>query len=270
MARERVDAVVTFTVVHARRRGAIVDVPLAHRPGVSRVTHAFVVVVQVQTLFRSLGTARVAQAFVDARLALQTQETGPAAADESVQHVDARPAVLARPGGAVVDQVLASFTGVTDVARARITVHQVRTLAVATARAARAIVNVYLARGTGPSRMAHALMAEQSVDAHAVLARVGRAYFDFRFATFPRESRRTGALEIVDQVGTRGTQETRPFRAIVDVHVAMFTLPTGFTFALVSALFQRRTRGRILARVQRFRTRIDLNDKTKYHPAMSK
>lgn len=101
-------------------------------------------------------------------------------------------------------------------------------------------------------------MAEQPVHAHAVLARVGRAYFDFRFAPFSRESRGTGALEVVDQIGARGSQETRPFRAVVDVHVAMFAFPAGFAFAFVSALFQRRARRRVLARVQRFHTRIDL------------
>lgn len=118
LARERVHAVVTFAVVHARRRSAIVHVLLAHLPGVSRMAHALVVVVQVQTLFRALGAARVAQTLVDAGFALETQETGSAAADEPVQHVYARSAVLARAGRAIVDQMLTPFAGVADVARA--------------------------------------------------------------------------------------------------------------------------------------------------------
>lgn len=72
LARERVDAVETFAVVHARRRRAIVDVLFAHLSGVSSVAHTLVVVIQIQTLFCALGTTRVAETLVDSSFTLET------------------------------------------------------------------------------------------------------------------------------------------------------------------------------------------------------
>lgn len=237
LTRERVDSVVTFAVVHAWVTCAIVNILFAHLSGVSRVAHALVVVIQIQTLFRAFWTTRVAQAFIDSGFALKTQETGPTAAHESVQHVDARPSVLTRSRGTVVDQMLTSFASVADVTTTRITVDQVRALAVVAARVACAIVDVDFTGGAGPSWMAHALMTEQFVNAHAVLTRVRRAYFYFRFTPFAGETGWAGAFEIVDEVRASSSQETRSFRAVVDVHITMFAFPTRFTFAFVPALF---------------------------------
>lgn len=258
LTRERVNAVKTFAVVHARVAGAIVDILFTHLSGVTGMTNALVIVIQVQTLFCALWATRVAQTFVNSGLTLKTQESRSATAHESVQHVDARSSVLTRSRGTVVDQMLTFFTGVANVTSTRITVDQIRALAVVAARVAGTIVNVDFTSSSGPSWVTHALMAEQFVNAYAVLTRVCRAYFYFRFTTFAREARGTSAFEIVDEIGASSSQETRSFGAVVDVHITMFAFPAGFTFTFVSALFQRCTSSRILTWVYCFHTRINL------------
>lgn len=96
--------------------------------------------------------------------------------------------------------MLTFFPSVANVARTRITVDHVRTFAIVSARVARTIIDVDFTSSAGPPRMAHALMTEQFVHTHAVLTRVGRAYFYFRFTTLAREARGAGAFEVIDEI----------------------------------------------------------------------
>lgn len=56
-------------------------------------------------------------------------------------------------------------------------------------------------------------------------------------------------MEIVNQIGTIGTQETRILGAIVNIQIAMDTFPAGHTIALITTLLQSSTSGAIRARI---------------------
>lgn len=151
---------------------AVVDVDLAGCAGVAVTAVANEGVVQVDATVRTDRIARIAQALVDLRLALQPNEARSAPADESFQLIHARGAVLAWIGGAVVDGVLALLARVTGLAGARVIVDLIDTLAVVPTDLQRAFVDVGLAGRAGPSRMTDALVAEQLVHANAVQARI--------------------------------------------------------------------------------------------------
>lgn len=215
-------------------------------------------VVEIHAAIGADRTARIAEALVDLRLALQPDVAGSAFADESLQLVQARGAVLARFGRAVVDRVLAVLAGITGLAGAGIIANLIDALAVIFARSRGALVDVGLASRAGPSRMADALVAEELVHADPVQARIARAQVDLFVATFAGESGRTVAGEVVDQIGAVGAEQAGSLGAVVGVDLAALTFPSWQAVALVATLLKGHTRRTVVARISAGCARIYL------------
>lgn len=77
------------------------------------------------------------------------------------------------------------------------------------------------------------------------------------FTTLTGETGWTGTLEVVNQIGTVGTQQTRILSAVINVSFAMESFPSGQTFTLVTALLQSSTAGSVGARISVGGTRIN-------------
>ena len=75
------------------------------------------------------------------------------------------------------------------------------------------------------------------------------AHVHFGLAPLPSESGRTGAGEIVNQVGAIATQQARGFGAVVDIVGAERTSPSGRADAFETTLFQLDALGGIGARI---------------------
>lgn len=115
----------------------------------------------------------------------------------------------------MVDLVLAPAAGESGLASALESVNLVFAGATVAAGVGSALVHVHLARSARPAGVADALEREQAVDADAVLARVLTAHVHLGLATLAREAGRTLATEVVQQVGTLGTEQTGAFGAVV-------------------------------------------------------
>lgn len=137
---------------------------------------------------------------------MQPDKAGPAFADEALQLVDARRPVLAGIGGAIVDAVLTLLASETGLAGARVVVYLIDTLTVVSTGSGRAFVDIGLAGRAGPARIADALVTEELVHADSVQARIARTQIDLFVAAFAREPWRAVAGEVVDQIGTVGTE----------------------------------------------------------------
>lgn len=163
-------------------------------------------VVEIHAAIGTNRTARVAEALIDLRLALQPDVAGSTFADESLQLIQARGAVLARIRCAVIDRMLALLAGVTRLASAGIIANLVNALAVISARFRGALIDVGLASCAGPSRMADAVMTEELVHADSVQTRIARAQVYLLMAAFASESGRTITGEVGDQISAVGAE----------------------------------------------------------------
>ena len=205
----------------------------------------------VQASVRPYWIAWIVQAFVNVNLALDAQESRPALALETFQGVAAGAAMLARLTPAIVDAVLALFARKAQGAKAAEVSLNVLALAAIEARIGRAFVHLDSAVGARPAGLAEAQSAEEDVDAGAVFpaGRKRPAKVHFGLAPLPSESGRTGAGEIVNQVGAVAAQQTGRFGAVVDVVGAERTFPSGRADAFETALFQRDALGGVGARI---------------------
>jgi len=125
-------------------------------------------VVQIDAAICANRVARIAQALVDLRFALQPDEAGSALADESFQLIDARGTVLTGIRSAVIDSMLTLLARITRLAGTRVIVNLIGTLAVVPTRFQRALVDVGFASYAGPSWMTDTLVAEQLVHTDSV------------------------------------------------------------------------------------------------------
>lgn len=163
-------------------------------------------VVEIHAAIGAGRAARVAEAFIDLRLALQPDVAGSTFADESLQLIQARGAVLARIGRAVIDRMLALLAGITRLASAGIIANLVNALAIIPAWFRGALVDVGLASCAGPSRVADAFVTEELVYADSVQTRIARAQVDLFMAAFAGESRRAIASKVGDQISAVGAE----------------------------------------------------------------
>lgn len=128
-----------------------------------------------------------------------------------------------------------------------------------------AIIDVNLAIFPSPSGLAHTLVVDQLVDADTVLARTLRAQIDLVLASFSSKTWRARAAEVVHQIGTVCSQQTRFFGAVVHVNVTNLAFPTWETLAHKSTLFESDAGGAVVARVTIGCARIDLDVQLDQH-----
>lgn len=165
---EASDLVSTRSAVLTRIGRAVIHVDLAERAGVALVTVADKSVVKIYAAFRANRITGIAQTLVNFRLALQADVAGSALANETLELVDTRGAVLARIGRAVVDSVLALLAGVTGLACTCVVIDLIDALAVVPAWFRRTLVHIALAGRAEPSRIADAFVLKQIVHTDTV------------------------------------------------------------------------------------------------------
>lgn len=167
-ALETANLVYAHRIVQARVGFAIINVDLARCAGVAFAAMTNKSIVEIHAAIGTDRTARIAEALIDLRLALQPNVTGSAFANESLQLIQARSTVLARIGRAIIDRMLALLAGITRLAGAGIIANLINALAVISARSRRALVDVGLASRAGPPRMADAFVAEELIHADPI------------------------------------------------------------------------------------------------------
>lgn len=139
---------------------------------------------------------------------------------------------------AIVDYMLTVLAGVASIAEAIVAVDIVHTASAVLTGVAGAVVLVDLTRWTFPARLADALVPEQFVDTEASHTWVGFTKVHLDFTPLAGESSLARALEVVDEIRAVTTQQTRLFQTVINVDIAVPSLPTAGTFAGVSALRQ--------------------------------
>lgn len=257
-ALETANLVYAYRIVQARIGLTVIDVDLARCAGIAFAAMADESVVEIHAAIRADRTARVADTLIDFRLALQPVITGSTFADESLQLIQARGAVLARIGRAVIDRVLALLAGITRLASTSIIANLVNALTVISAWSRGALIDVGLASRAGPSRMADAFVTEELIHTDPVQTRIARAQVNLFVATFAGKSGRTITDEIGDQISAVGTEQAGSLGAIVGVDLAALTFPSWQTIALVTPLLKGHTCRTVIARISARCTRIYL------------
>lgn len=220
-----IDFIPTLCAVQTRIGCAVIDISLAERSGVALAAMAEEHIIKIHAVIGADLVARIAETFVDLRLAIQASETGCAFAYESFQLIYACSAVLARFRCAVVDIMLAILARVTGFAGTRVVVDLIEALAIILTRCRFAFVYVDLARRAGPSWMTKAFMPEKIIHANAIQARIARTQIDFLVTSFAGESGRTIAVKVGDVICAIGSEQTRLLGAIVGVDFAALTFP---------------------------------------------
>lgn len=251
------NAITANTIVQARIVFTVVHIDLASIARIPVATNTLEPIVQIHAALRSNRTARIEQALIDFRLALQANIARSTFAYVTVDLIHARSAIQTRCTHTIVDRVLALLARVSGFAVAPELVHTVNASTVILARIICAIVDIPIAITTRPARCADALIGEQPIHARAMFARLRQAQIDLLLAPFACKAGRTCATEIVHQIGTIRTQQARLLRTIVNVFVAHLSLPAGQTFTFEAALLQSQTSSSVGAWIAIRRARID-------------
>ena len=154
--------------------------------------------------------------------------------------------------------ILSSVARLTDTG---VTIDLINTDAIILARVAVTVVDVGVTVAASPSRFTDAFIGVQLVHTHAKGTRIRVAEINLFLTALASKTIGTLTTEIVDQIGTVASKQTRLFKTVINVDLTSASLPSFRALAIESALRQSAAQGSVGTRVTILRAGI-LSDVT--------
>ena len=155
--------------------------------------------------------------------------------------------------------MLTALAGVAGLADARVAVDIVSAEAIVLTRVAGTVVNVDIAVKPSPARLADTLVPEQLVHTLAPHAGIGVTQVHLLLAPLASEASGTVTAEVIHQVSTVCAEQAGLLQTVIDVILAVSSLPSLCTLTCVPTLGQSPARGPIAARVAILRAGVGGN-----------